>query len=147
MGNDFVDIHAQRHKPDVVVSMMDTFICELKKFKGLPWAAWQVIDSDPLTEKIADACHAAKLNLSMAPFGGRVMAKAGIESIYVPLCYDPSSFYLISRSHIHIGREVETPNVLIALTLKQLQFILRQPSPPCGCLEQELPVLLYGTRL
>lgn len=93
MGNDWVDIHFQKYKCDVVISMMDTFVCDLKKFNRLPWVPWQVVDSQPLLNQIADSCKAAKVNLAMAKFGQGVMRQAGFDSTYIPLAFDSSDYY------------------------------------------------------
>jgi len=97
-GNDMIEDHVQRYSPDVVLSMSDTFVYDLKKFAKVPWLAWQVIDSEPLLPQLYAPCKTAKANIAMSRFGQRVMKVAGFESSYVPLAYSKEDFFKTNRA-------------------------------------------------
>jgi glycosyltransferase involved in cell wall biosynthesis len=99
-GNDFILSHCQRHKPDVVISMFDTFIVDRAKFAKLPcpWLAWQTIDCAPLDRKLKPYVQCATIPLAMSQFGQRTMAEAGIESTYVPLAIDSKDYHWMDKS-------------------------------------------------
>ena len=105
MGNDWIQAHVLEVKPDIVLSMMDTFVVDCKKFRTLPWYAWQVVDAAPLLPRLHPPCRAAKGNLAMSRFGQRVMEEAGIKSTYVPLAFDPLEYYPQDREESRAALE------------------------------------------
>jgi len=96
MGNDFIQCHARTYKADIVLTMFDTFIADLDKFRKLPWVAWQVIDSSPIVPNVRPACEAAKVNLAMSLFGQTEMSRLDYDSVYMPLAYDSSEYYMMN---------------------------------------------------
>ena len=97
MGNDMIVYHANAHKPDMVLSMMDTFIMDAKKFGQLPWVAWQVIDSAPMLPELMKPARAAKQRVCMSRFGQQTLLEAGFASDYVPLAFDPEDYHIAER--------------------------------------------------
>jgi len=98
MGNDYIESHCKRNNIDVLISMFDTHVADCKKFKKLPWLAWQVIDSTPLVTQLVKPCETAKVNMAMSRFGQKVMKGAGFSSHYVPLGIDTEDdFYPVDR--------------------------------------------------
>lgn len=99
LGNDFIMEHVDRFRPDVVVSMLDTFVMDKKKFRTLPLVAWQVVDSDPLMYELREPCGMTKVNLAMSRFGQRTIKDAGFDSTYIPLAVDTEgSYFLMDQS-------------------------------------------------
>lgn len=97
MGNDFIQAHCKEVQPDILLSMMDTFVIDVRKFKELPWYGWVVVDSSPLMTRLLSPCKAAKGNLAMSRFGQETLKKAGVESTYIPLAIRREEFYPVDR--------------------------------------------------
>ena len=93
MGNDWIELHAFFQKVDLILSCSDTHVYEMDKWKRLPWAAWQVIDSQPLYKEIKKRVGICPLNIAMSKFGQSVMKDAGMDSTYIPLAYSKEEFY------------------------------------------------------
>jgi glycosyltransferase involved in cell wall biosynthesis len=98
-GNDFIQAHFRRVEPDIVISMIDTFVLDTKKIAGLPWAAWQVIDSDPLMPELVDPASAATELLAMSRYGKGVLKDKGFDSTYIPLAYNPLEYFECDRDN------------------------------------------------
>lgn len=94
-GSDFILRHVKEQKPDFVLSMFDTFIVSEDKFArlGVPWVAWQIIDSEPINPYIKPYCEIPELNIAMSRHGQRMMKAADIASEYVPCAYDATQYY------------------------------------------------------
>jgi glycosyltransferase involved in cell wall biosynthesis len=98
MGNDWIELHTFFQKADLIISCSDTHVYEIDKWKKLPWAAWQVIDSQPLYKEIKKRADICPLNIAMSRFGQEVMKKVGIESTYIPLAYSKEDFFPEDRA-------------------------------------------------
>lgn len=92
MGNAMIKEHVVHMKPDVLLSMFDTFVCDPEQYKDAPWVAWCVVDSAPLHPKIKRISSTPKVLWAMSRFGQRTLAEAGFKSDYVPLAIDPEEY-------------------------------------------------------
>lgn len=97
MGNDFILAHMKEVKPDIVISMMDTFVIDCNKFKDLPWYSWVVVDSAPLMTRLVKPAKTAKGLLAMSRFGEDVLATAGFKSTYIPLACSRKEYFMQDR--------------------------------------------------
>lgn len=100
LGNDFIRTHVSRVKPDILISMSDTFTYELDKWREVErmvdWWAWQVIDSEPMSKEIYKRAEISSRLLAMSRFGEHMINNAGYmqKCSYVPLAYDPNDYYM-----------------------------------------------------
>lgn len=97
-GNDFILFHVEHEQPDIVLSMIDTFAMDSKRFSQVPWAAWQVVDSAPMLPEMKKSAAAAARRIAMSKFGQQVLLDAGHDSTYIPLAYDPMDYYPSDRA-------------------------------------------------
>lgn len=92
MGNAMIAEHVKRLKPDVLLTMFDTFVMDARQYAGAPLVSWQVVDSAPLHPKLVKAAKIPAVRWSMSRFGERTLAGAGYSSEYVPLALDAKEY-------------------------------------------------------
>lgn len=97
MGNSLIREHVKRIRPDILLSMFDTFVCDVRQYKDAPWLSWQVVDSAPLQPKIKSVAEKTPMRLAMSRFGQRTLKEAGLDSEYVPLALDPETYHMVDR--------------------------------------------------
>jgi len=119
-GNDLLAMHIEAHKPDLVLSLMDTFVCVADCFGRIPWAAMQIVDSAPLSPVLLRPAKIARWRIAISRFGERVLQEAGVPAhAYIPHCYSPEQFYpeeravALSRIEAALGRTLDPDTVLL----------------------------------
>ena len=88
-GNEFVREIYNREKPDLVISLMDTFTMKPEIFKDINLAAYQVVDSIPYTRSCYPMLEVTNTKLTFSKFSHNQLNKDGIENTYIPLPIDP----------------------------------------------------------
>ncbi len=76
---------------DCVISLFD--IWTLKKEIDKHIAAWIPIDTQNVNEKIVKAAKNIPIKIAMSKHGESELQKAGFETMYAPIGYDPDVFY------------------------------------------------------
>jgi glycosyltransferase involved in cell wall biosynthesis len=79
-------IHAA-HRGDILITLYDVWVLP---DLGVPMLSWTPVDHDPVPPEVAE--HAKRPNvrtIAMARFGQAALARAGIESVYIPHALEP----------------------------------------------------------
>ena len=98
-GNDIVAAHADFHKADVVITLMDAFVCDPNVYRPLEWIAWAPIDSEPIFPANIPSLRVARRIWAMSRFGEQQLHDAGFENVdYVPHGVDTKVFTPIDRA-------------------------------------------------
>ena len=92
MGNGLVRQHWEHEKPDVFITMMDSFVFNLPAFKDTRALMWAVIDSYPILPEMRPGIEISHSVIAMSKFGQVTLTDAGYLSLYVPLAIDTSIF-------------------------------------------------------
>lgn len=93
IGNDTIRGHAHWWNADYVISLGDVFRFSNKVWgNNFKWIAWTTVDSAPLWPDIKKALRYAHTTVAYSEYGQGVLADAGIEADYIPLCYDPDVY-------------------------------------------------------
>ncbi len=92
-GQDIVGANAVHAGADIILSLLDAWVCEPKGYGKTPWAAWFPIDSEPIPPPVADVVRQARWPIVMSEFGKRMAEQAGIKSHYVPHGVDTKVFH------------------------------------------------------
>jgi glycosyltransferase involved in cell wall biosynthesis len=92
-GQDAVAAHAAHFRADIVLSLMDAWVCTPETWpKSLRWVAWYPVDMSPLPPMVAEKVRKAYARITMSRFGEQMTADAGMDSIYVPHGVDTKAF-------------------------------------------------------
>jgi glycosyltransferase involved in cell wall biosynthesis len=97
MGNDTVLMHAERYKPDIVLSMCDPFTCEPTVFDKVAWYPWVMVDSEPLYWANRECLNACRRPIAPTRNAVDVLQAAGYDPLYVPLVVDMDTYRTIDR--------------------------------------------------
>ena len=87
-GNDFIRKHCEIYKPDILITMSDTFVYDTAKLGHLPWIGWIIIDSSPLLPALQRSARACQHCIAESRFGQETLKRAGIASTYIPHAID-----------------------------------------------------------
>ncbi|HUT95386.1 MAG TPA: glycosyltransferase family 4 protein [Thermoguttaceae bacterium] len=96
-GNDHIEGHIREFKPDIVLSIIDVFALDSKKFGAARWFPMVMVDSEPLLPQNAARLKDCERPIAVTQHGLRVMQAAGFDPAYVPLMYDPAVFNVQDR--------------------------------------------------
>jgi glycosyltransferase involved in cell wall biosynthesis len=92
-GEDSLQIVVNGWKPHVLVTLFDVWLGGFSSFFGEKdwlkklhqrWIAWLPVDSDPITEAVADQAAKAYRAVAMSMFGQRELKRVGIPADYIP---------------------------------------------------------------
>lgn len=94
IGNDVIREHARYWDADYVISLIDVFRFDKRKWGyNFKWIAWATVDSAPLWRDIKEALSNAHTVVAYSKYGQHVLEDAGTPAHYIPLCYDPDAYY------------------------------------------------------
>lgn len=96
-GQDAIAPHAEHAGAELVITLMDAWVCEPDRFPRQVWAPWFPIDHAPMPDMVARQVARAFFPITMAPFGKRMCDASGLEAGYVPHAIDTSVFAPIDR--------------------------------------------------
>lgn len=100
-GNDVIQAHYVFHQPDLVISLMDSWVCKPNKWGKLPWLAWTPIDHNPIPTHVINSLKKGNaIPLAMSRFGEKLLRKGGLDPLYCPHAVDPIMFQPRSRKKI-----------------------------------------------
>ena len=96
-GDDIAAVHAQHHKADVVLALLDSWVIDLKRLQGQRVALYAPIDHDPCPPKIAERLRECWLPIMYSQYAVRKAAELGIETAYAPHCIDIEAYQPLNR--------------------------------------------------
>lgn len=97
-GQDVVTAHAAHQEADIVITLMDAWVCEPEQYAhGKVWCPWFPIDSEPLPRRIYDKVIQSFQPIVFSRFGERVSQEAGLDVRYVPHAIDTSELRPMDR--------------------------------------------------
>jgi len=83
-GNDILPTHYKLFEPDVVFSLMDSWIIDPDALGELPLAAWTPIDHLTVPPKAAEVLHRIPFPIAMSKHGESAMRDIGLDPFYIP---------------------------------------------------------------
>ena len=81
-GQDVVRAHAQAFGADVIISLVDVWVCNPAMIAPMPWVAWFPIDSDPVSPAII--ARATGKRLMFSRHSCKMLDSAGLDYDYIP---------------------------------------------------------------
>jgi len=98
-GNDIIHAYAQYTKAEVVISLLDAYVCRPEVWGKLNWIAWLPIDRKGLDADTLKVLPYTKRIWAMSQFGQKQLLDAGFTNVdYVPHGVDTSVFRPIDRA-------------------------------------------------
>ena len=84
-GQDIVSLNAIREKADIMISLMDAWVCQPETWQpGMKWVPWFPVDSEPLPPPIVRRVEKAHDRIVFSRFAVEMMREAGLDCRYVP---------------------------------------------------------------
>jgi len=98
-GNDIVNANAQAEGADIIISLMDAWVCSPENIqkKGVKWIPWFPIDMHPLSVIVYEKVKEAFASIVMSEHGSKMMMEKGLDHYYVPHGIDTKIFAPIDR--------------------------------------------------
>lgn len=91
-GQDVAAAHALQFRADILISLMDAWVCQPEALKGVPWCPWFPVDMEPLPPPVKRKVEQAFCRIVFSRFGQRMCEEAGLEVEYVPHSVDTVTF-------------------------------------------------------
>lgn len=95
-GQDIIGAHAV--SDDIMISLIDAWVCEPRNYPNLRWCPWFPIDHDPLPPAVRVKVEQAYHRIVMSKFGAQMMDNAGLDYSYVPHGVETGTFKPIDRA-------------------------------------------------
>lgn len=83
-GQDAVRGTAEHVNADIVVSLMDAWVCEPRRYPDARHVLWFPVDMAPLPDAVKHVAEKAFTRIVMSRFGERMVNEAGLDCLYVP---------------------------------------------------------------
>lgn len=96
-GQDIAGAHAHEAGADIMISLMDAWVCEPKNWPNMKWCPWFPIDHDPLPPAVRVKVEQAFHRIVMSKFGCQMAAQAGLDFTYVPHGIETGVFKPVDR--------------------------------------------------
>lgn len=91
-GQDVIRSTAEHVNADIVISLMDAWVCEPQRYPEIRHVPWFPVDMEPLPEAVKRVVERAFARIVMSRFGERMMDEAGLDCLYVPHGVDTSVY-------------------------------------------------------
>jgi len=93
-GMDVVALHAEQHRADVVISLVDAWVMDAERIgkTGAKWCPWFPVDHDPIPRRVADAVRHAYAPIVYARHAEDACREVGINAAYVPHGVDTTTY-------------------------------------------------------
>ncbi|MBI4496846.1 MAG: glycosyltransferase family 4 protein [Chloroflexi bacterium] len=91
-GQDVAAAHAASFGADILISLMDAWVCTPETLRAARWCPWFPVDMDPLPPPVRERVRQAFQPIVYSRFGERMCQTAGIETMYVPHGVDTQAF-------------------------------------------------------
>lgn len=119
-GNSIVASHAKALGADIVVTLLDPHVLDVRVYGDLPWCAWAPLDFETSTRATFAALQRAKWIWSPSEHGAKAYRKAGLEKVaHVPHGVDSKVFDIMDRSEARavfsgtVGQEISDDTFLV----------------------------------
>lgn len=96
-GQDVAAAHALHFGAEILISLMDIWVCQPDALKPVPWCPWFPVDMEPLPPPVGERARAAFQPMVFSRFGQRMCEQAGIEPVYIPHGVDTEVFTPLDR--------------------------------------------------
>jgi len=83
-GNDVLGAHYEVLKPDILFTLIDSWILNPNIISKLPLAVWTPIDHDPVPPKVTEVMDAISFPVAMSKFGESALRDEGVDPYYIP---------------------------------------------------------------
>jgi len=109
-GNDSLLFYANTFQPDVVLALHDPFVLHADVLEQARVVAWCPVDSMPVAPRVLEPLKHCRGVIVYSRFGQKMLRGVGINAQYVPLAYDPATFYPVNRAEArrHFGLDADT---------------------------------------
>lgn len=97
LGNDVIQEYVSRLKIDAVISLIDVWRFNPAVWATVPWFPYTPIDHTPVPPLVGHALNGARQVIAMSKFGAAELAKAGCDTLYAPLAFDPAVWQPLDR--------------------------------------------------
>lgn len=110
-GMDIAAANAHHWKADIMISLMDVWVCEAQHLQadGMRWIPYFPIDHDPLPRLIRLHAEQGYKRIVFSKFGKKMMDDAGLDCYYVPHMIDCNVFKPIdqreARERLHAPQD------------------------------------------
>lgn len=93
VANDSAPLHMRASNSQVAITLCDVWAFNPTVWKQFFSVFWCPIDHNPTPPGVVVACEGATKVVAMSRFGQQALGAAGIESLYIPLAYDPTVWH------------------------------------------------------
>jgi len=121
-GQDVLEQHAKTAKADVVISLMDAWVCEPDQFPNTKWIPWFPIDSHPITTGNAEAVKQAYKRIVISKHGAKMMDDAGMDYDYIPHGVDTDVFKPLDRSEVRAKIDFPEDKFIVGMVAANVGF-------------------------
>ncbi len=97
-GNDIILAHFDHYRPDVFMSLMDSWVLEPSVLDHMPMSLWAPIDHTPVPAVIADRLRHIRWPVAMSRHGEREMRQTGLDPFYAPHMVETQVYKPMDRS-------------------------------------------------
>ena len=93
-GQDIAAANASVEKSDVLISLLDAWVCEpdMLQMNKMRWVPWLPVDSEPLPLPIKKNIEKAYKRIVFSHFAEKMMDQVGLDYFYVPHGIDTQKF-------------------------------------------------------
>lgn len=96
-GQDIASAHAQHANADIMITLLDAWVCEPRNYK-VKWIPWYPVDMTPLPPPIRENVEKAHARIVFSRFGEQMTREAGLDCYYVPHGVETNVFMPIDRN-------------------------------------------------
>lgn len=106
-GQDIAGANAAHAKADILISLMDAWVCEPRLYGDMPWVPWFPVDSEPLSPRVREQVNQAFARIVYSKFATKMMDDAGLNYHYVPHGVDTSVYHERenAREYVHFPKD------------------------------------------
>lgn len=97
-GQDIVGGHATHFRADLILSLMDIWVCEPERYGGIPFAAWCPLDHEGIPPRVMKRLRQCAFPIVYSTFAQRLCEAADIPCAYVPHGVETARYRPISRA-------------------------------------------------
>ena len=89
-GGDIIGFYLRSYKPDIFISGVDLWMDDIQYLpkavhqEGIPWIAGATLNSEPLGHRVYETIRYATVIVSPSRFGVDLLAKEGLNGVYIP---------------------------------------------------------------
>lgn len=131
-GQDVLAAHAAHFQADIVLTLMDAWVCEPKMMGSARWVPWFPVDMDPLPQIIADKVRESYQPIVYSKFGEAAARQAGIETVmYVPHGVETQLFKPEDKAAAKRKAQIPTDKFVVGMVAANKGTPSRKSFPQC----------------